>query len=148
MPQPVEIDPRGHRFSGAVTSLVIAATIVALDPHPTVAIALVAFQLVVFAIGGFHRLTASPYAWLYARSVRPRIGPPSELEDAAGPVFSQVVGTVFLAAALAALVVGATVLAYVTLALALVAALLNASIGLCLGCEMYLVLQRLQTSKA
>jgi hypothetical protein len=124
------------------------ATIVAVEAAPALAIALVGFQLVVFVVGGFYRLTASPYALLYARSVRPRIGPPPELEDSAGPVFSQVLGTLFLVAALVALVAGATVVAYIALALALVAALLNASIGLCLGCELYLVLQRLQTSKA
>ena len=147
MSQPVEIDPRGQRFNAAVTSVVIAAAVVALGVLPPVAIALTAFQLAVFAIGGFHRLTASPYALAYARSVRPRIGPPRQLEDSAGPVFSQVLGTLFLAAALAALVVGATVVAYIALALALFAALLNASIGLCLGCELHLILQRLQTSK-
>ena len=147
MSQPVEIDPRGQRFNAAVTSVVVAAAIVAVGTVPAVAIALVGLQLAVFAIGGFYRLTASPYALAYARGVRPRIGPPRELEDAAGPVFSQVVGTVFLAAALAALVAGATVAAYIALALALVAALLNASIGFCLGCELYVILQRLQTSK-
>lgn len=147
MSQPVEIDPRGQRFSAALTSIVLAATIVSVQPLSAVAILLAAFQLGVFALGGFYRLTASPYALVYARSIRPRIGPPPELDDSVGPVFSQVVGTLFLAAALAALVAGATVVAYVALALALVAALLNASIGLCLGCELHVILQRLQTSK-
>ena len=76
MSQPVEIDPRGHRFNAVLTSVVIAAAIVALGVAPALAIALTAFQLAVFAIGGFHRLTASPYALAYARAVRPRIGPP------------------------------------------------------------------------
>ncbi|HKY56566.1 MAG TPA: DUF4395 domain-containing protein [Aeromicrobium sp.] len=148
MSQPVEIDPRGHRFNAVLTSVVIAAAIVALGVAPALAIALTAFQLAVFAIGGFHRLTASPYALAYARAVRPRIGPPRQLEDAAGPVFSQVLGTFFLAAGLAALVTGATTVGYIALALALFAALLNASIGLCLGCELHLILQRLRTPKA
>jgi len=147
MSQPVQIDPRVLRFNAAVTSVVVAAAIVTVDTVPAGAIALVSLQLVAFVIGGFYRVTASPYALAYARSVRPRIGPPRELEDSAGPVFSHVVGTVFLAAALAALLAGATVVVYLALALALVAALLNASIGLCLGCELYVILQRLQTSK-
>lgn len=147
MSQPAEIDPRSQRFNAAVTSVVLAATIISAGPLPLVAIALAVLQLAVFATGGFYRLTASPYAVVYARSVRPRIGPPPELEDSAGPVFSQVIGTVFLAGALAALVAGATIVAYIALALALVAALLNASIGLCLGCELHVILQRLRTSK-
>jgi small-conductance mechanosensitive channel len=148
MSQPAQIDPRGHRFSGAATSIVLAAAILTLEPLRPAALLLVAFQLAVFAVGGFYRLTASPYARLYVRSIRPRIGPPRTLEDSAPPAFSQVVGTVFLAAALVALVLGATAVTYVALSLALLAALLNAAAGLCLGCELYLALQRLQTSKA
>jgi hypothetical protein len=148
MSQPAQIDRRGHRFSGVITAVVLAAAVVAIEPLRFVALALVVFQLAVFAVGGFYRLTASPYARLYARAIRPRIGPPQELEDSAPPAFSQVVGTVFAAVALAALVAGSAPVAYIALSLALLAALLNASVGLCVGCELYLVLQRLQTSKA
>jgi small-conductance mechanosensitive channel len=148
MSQPAQIDRRGHRFSGVLTTVVLAATIVTIEPLRPVALALVVFQLAVFAVGRFYRLTASPYARLYARAIRPRIGPPQELEDSAPAAFSQLVGVVFLATALVALVAGATAVAYIALSLALLAALLNASVGLCVGCELYLVLQRLQTSKA
>lgn len=147
MSQPAQIDPRGLRFAAVVTSVVLAAAIVAVEPAPIVALVLVVFQLGVFVVGGFFDLTASPYARLYARVVRPRIGPPAALEDAEPPVFSQVVGTVFAVLALLALLAGAPVLAYLALGLALLAAFLNASIGLCLGCELYLALQRLQTPK-
>jgi hypothetical protein len=37
---------------------------------------------------------------------------------------------------------GVTVLGLVATALALIAALLNAAVGFCLGCEMYLLLRR------
>jgi hypothetical protein len=149
MSQPPQIDPRGHRFSAVPTAIVLAAAIVTLEPVPVVATALVIFQLTVFAVGGFHDLSASPYAQFFKRVVRPRIGPPAELEDSAPPAFSQVVGAVFLAVVLIGLLVpGGTVVAYLGLAFALTAALLNASIQLCLGCELYLLLQRLQTSKA
>lgn len=148
MSQPTQIDPRGHRFNAVPTAIVLAAAIVTLEPLPAVATALVIFQLIVFLVGGFYNLGASPYAQFFKRVVRPRIGPPAEFEDSAPPAFSQVVGSVFLAVALAGLVIpGGTVVAYVGLAFALIAALLNASIQLCLGCELYLLLQRLQTSK-
>lgn len=148
MSQPAQIDRRGHRFSGALTAVVLAAAILTVEPLRFVALTLLAFQFAVFALGGFHRLTASPYARIFARAVRPRIGPPTELEDAAPAAFSQVVGTVFLTVALVALLAGATHVAYAAVSLALLAAFLNAAVGLCLGCELYLALQRLQTSKA
>ena len=148
MSQPAQIDPRGHRFNAVPTSVVIAAAIVTLETLPAVATVLVVFQFVVFVIGGFFNLQASPYAQFFARAVRPRIGPPAEWEDAAPPAFSQVVGSVLLAATVIALLIpGGIVAAYVALSLALVASLLNATVGLCLGCELYVVLQRLQASK-
>jgi len=148
MSQPAQIDPRGHRFNAVPTSAVLAAAILALEPLPAVATALVLFQFAVFVVGGFVNLQASPYARFFTRVVRPRIGPPAEWEDAAPPAFSQVVGAVFLGVAVIGLLIpGATVVAYAGLSLALVASLLNATVGLCVGCELYVLLQRLQTSK-
>jgi len=149
MSQPTQIDPRGHRFNAVPTAIVLAVAIVTLEPLPAVAAALVTFQLIVFLIGGFYNLSASPYAQFFQRVVRPRIGPPAEFEDSAPPAFSQVVGSVFLAVALVGLLIpGGTVVTYIGLAFALIAASLNASIQFCVGCELYLLLQRLQTSKA
>ena len=51
-------------------------------------------------------------------------------------------GFSFTAVALVAFLAGATTVGLVATAFALIAALLNASIGLCLGCELYLVLRR------
>jgi hypothetical protein len=136
MPQ---IDPRGARFAAAVTSAVLAAAL--LSPLP-LAIALVALQAAVFAVGaglGVHR---TPYAWVFRKLVRPRLEPPSELEDAAPPRFAQGVGLVFATVALVGFLTGATTLGLVATGLALVAALLNAVLGLCLGCELYLLSHR------
>ena len=47
-----------------------------------------------------------------------------------------------------ALLAGATALFYVATAFALVAALLNATVGLCLGCEMYLLARRIQPARS
>ncbi len=46
---------------------------------------------------------------------------------------------------LVALLAGASVLGLVAVGLALVAALLNAVVGFCLGCEIYLLLRRATT---
>lgn len=139
MSQPTQVDPRGLRFAAALTSVVLAAAL--LVPVP-VAIALLAAQGVVFAIGASGHLTRSPYAIVFARLVRPRIGPPAETEDARPPRFAQVVGLGFTVVALLGFVAGLTTLGYVATAFALVAALLNAAVGFCLGCELYLLARR------
>ena len=137
MPQ---IDPRGARFAAAVTSVVLAAAL--LSPRP-VAVVLIALQAVVFAVGAGLGVQRTPYAWVFRRVVRPRLGPPAELEDARPPRFAQLVGLVFAAVALIAFLVGADPVGLLATGLALVAALLNAVLGLCLGCELYLLSRRL-----
>jgi hypothetical protein len=128
-----QIDPRGPRFGAAVTSLVLAAVLL------TGSAVLLAVQAVVFALGARGR---SPYQALFKRL---RLTPPAELEDAAPPRFAQVVGLAFSTAGLLSFVGGATLLAMVFTGFALVAALLNATTGLCLGCEVYLLWKRTTT---
>jgi disulfide bond formation protein DsbB len=139
MPQ---IDPRGPRFAAAVTSVVLAAALLVSTP---VAIVLIAVQTVLFAIGAGLGLQHTPHAWVFRRLIRPRLGPPSELEDAAPPRFAQAVGLVFTSVALIGFLAGATTVGLVATGLALVAALLNAVLGLCLGCELYLLARRVTT---
>jgi hypothetical protein len=133
-----DIDPRGTRFGAALTTVVLAAVLV-LSSSPAVAGALLAVQAVVFALGSRGR---SPYVAVYRRLVRPRLGPPSELEDPRPPKFAQLVGLAFAGTGVLSFALGATTAALVLTGLALVAALLNASIGLCLGCEVYLLFRR------
>jgi len=66
----------------------------------------------------------------------------SHLEDAAPPRFAQGVGLAFVVVALGGFLAGADLVGYVATAFALAAALLNATIGLCLGCEAYLLGRR------
>lgn len=141
MSQPIQVDPRGLRFAAAVTAVVLAL-VLSIDSEP-VRLVLLAVQVAVFATGTLAGLRRSPYSLVFATFVRPRLGPPAELEDARPPRFAQLVGLVFTSVALIALLAGATTVALVATAFALVAALLNAVVGLCLGCEMYLVLRRL-----
>ncbi len=141
-PQPVaptQVDPRGLRVAAAITSLVVALVLVLPSPAREI---LLAAQVAVFAIAAFAGLHRSPYSTFYKLVIRPRIGPPAELEDSRPPRFAQVVGFSFTVVALLAFLAGATTVGLVATALALIAATLNASIGLCLGCELYLVLRR------
>ena len=141
MPQPTQVDPRGLRVNAGITAVVLALVLVV--PFEPVRLALLVLQVAVFATAAFVSLTASPWSIVFARLVRPRIGPPAQLEDARPPRFAQLVGLGFTTVALVALLAGATTVALVATAFALVAALLNAVGGLCLGCEMYLALRRL-----
>jgi hypothetical protein len=134
-----KVDPRGLRFAAGVTTVVLALTLVLNNPWP------LAVQAVVFAISVAFGVQASPYGQLFKRLIRPRIGPPKELEDAAPPRFAQLVGLVFAVAGLIGYLTGVTVLGVVATGFALVAAFVNAAVGLCLGCEAYLLIHRIRT---
>jgi hypothetical protein len=133
----IRIDPRGPRFAAAVTTVVLALALL-LGSGP-----ILLFQAVVFAVGATFGVQASPYGLLYKKLVRPRLGPPTETEDARPPQFAQTVGLVVAGAGLVGWAVGSSVALAVATAMALVAAFLNAAFGLCLGCELYLILLRL-----
>ena len=145
MSQPTQVDPRGLRFVAGITSVVLA---IALVTPIRVAVVLLGLQTIVFALGAFGSLPRAPYGLLFAKVVRPRIGAPAELEDSRPPRFAQLVGFLFLVIALTGFLSGATVVGYIATAFALIAALLNASVGFCLGCEMYLALRRFTPAKA
>ncbi|MDH6128221.1 DUF4395 domain-containing protein [Kitasatospora sp. GP82] len=129
----MQIDPRGPRFAAALTSLVLALVLI------TGSGALLAVQAAVFAIGSLAGLRYSPYSWLYRVLVRPRLGPPGELEDARPPRFAQAVGLVFATVGTIGYLTGLDWLGLTATALALGAAFLNAAYSYCLGCEMYLL---------
>ncbi|WP_248962505.1 DUF4395 domain-containing protein [Sphaerisporangium perillae] len=130
----MQVDPRSTRFSAVITTVVLA--LVLLTGNAWLLLA----QGVVFALGV---AGASPYGLIFRRLVRPRLGPPAELEDSTPPRFAQGVGLVFALAGLIGFAAQITVLALVATAAALLAAFLNAAFGFCLGCEMYLIIRRL-----
>jgi hypothetical protein len=137
--QPTKVDPRGLRFAAGVTTVLLALTLILNSAWP------LAVQAVVFAISVAFGVQASPYGQLFKRLIHPRLGPPRELEDAAPPRFAQLVGLVFAAAGLLGYLTGLTVLGVVATGFALVAAFVNAAVGLCLGCEAYLLIHRIRT---
>jgi hypothetical protein len=130
------VDPRGPRFGAAVTTVALALALL------TGWAWLLAVQAVVFAFGAAGR---SPYGVLYARLVRPRLGPPAELEDTRPLRFAQAVGLGVSVVALAALALPTAIVTVLALAAALAAAFLNAAFGICLGCEVYLLLRRVSS---
>ncbi len=135
---PARVDPRGLRFAAALTTAVLGSVLLTQSGW------LLGGQTAVFAVGAFIGLRRSPYAVVFARLVRPRIGAPDHTEDARPPKFAQLVGFAFASLGLVAFVAGATTLALVAVGLAFAAAFLNAAFGLCLGCELYLSVLRLK----
>ncbi|MFJ4037900.1 DUF4395 domain-containing protein [Microbacterium sp. NPDC090007] len=84
----------------------------------------------------------APWGVLYRQVVQPRLAPPTEFEDPRPPRFAQGVGLVVTAVGLVLHLAGVPWALPVAAAMAFVAAFLNAVFGLCLGCQLYLVLQR------
>jgi hypothetical protein len=140
-PRAVEagIDPRGPRVTAALTSLVLALVLV--TPQPVAAL-LLAAQVAVFAVGAVRGIQHTPYAVVFRTLVRPHLDAPHELEDPRPPRFAQAVGLGFTAIGLIGFLAGSAAVGLVATGLALVAALLNAVFGYCLGCEIYLLLRR------
>jgi hypothetical protein len=134
------LDPRGPRFAAALTAAVLAAVLVA-APGP-VATGLLGLQAALFAVGAWLGVARTPQGWLFRRLVRPRLAAPAHLEDPAPPRFAQAVGFGFAVAGLVGFLSGATLVGLVATGAALVAALLNAAFGFCLGCEIYLLAVR------
>lgn len=133
----MQVDPRGQRFSAALSAVVLAVVLV------TGSAWLLAAQAVIFGLGTVLGLTYSPYGVIYRLLVRPYLGPPREKEDAAAPRFAQGVGLVISSIGVIGYAVGLTPLGMAGAAAALAAAFLNAAFGLCLGCEMYVLIRRI-----
>ena len=132
----MDIDPRGPRFGALLTMVVFAVVLI------TGSAWVLAAQALVFATGAFLGLTKSPYGLLYRWLIRPRLGPPAELEAQAPPRFAQAVGLVISIVGVIGYGLGIVPLGIAAAALGLIAAVLNGVFGLCLGCEMYLMIRR------
>ena len=146
MSSSAQIDPRGQRFAAALTVVVLAVALVAAPSALTVG--LLAFQAGVFFIGGWSGPASTPYAWVFRTLVKPRLGPPAELEDARPPKFARGVGLAFATVGLVGYALDANLLGAIATGMALAAAFLNATTGFCLGCEMYLLIRRVTTNNA
>ncbi|WP_217183639.1 DUF4395 domain-containing protein [Streptomyces sp. AC495_CC817] len=84
----------------------------------------------------------APWGALFRSAVRPRLAPPTELEDPRPPRFAQGVGLFVVTIGLVLHLAGVPWALPIATAAAFLAASLNAAFGLCLGCQLYLLLQR------
>lgn len=131
--------PLASTTLGSDTWAVRSATLAqrALDPGflLTVVIALL------FLWGVLSPRTA-PWGVLFRRLVRPRLAPPTELEDPRPPRFAQGVGLFVVTLGLLLHLAGVPWALPIATAAAFIAAFLNAAFSFCLGCQIYLLLQR------
>jgi len=137
---PAGIDPRGPRFGAAITSVLLVITLL-LGSGPA-ATALLTVIALLFVLGVARGVQGTLQGLAFRAWVRPRLGPPPELEDPRPPRFAQLIGLVVVGIGLLLAALGVPAGVPVAAAVALVAAFLNAAFGLCLGCEMYLLLRR------
>ena len=135
---PTPIDPRGPRFNQAVLTIALVVGF-AFDWRAVVPI----FAVVLLAGAAFGP-RYGPFLRLYADLVRPRLSPPSELEDPRPPRFAAAVGVVFLVAASLAFLASLPALAWGLALVVAALAALAAVTGICVGCEIYLLLARLR----
>ncbi|WP_431835461.1 DUF4395 domain-containing protein [Cellulomonas sp. Y8] len=142
---PAGIDPRGPRVGAALTAVLLVVVLLLPGAAATVALAVVA---ALFAVGAVRGAQGSVQGLVYRGLVRPRLAPPAELEDPRPPRFAQLVGLVITGAGVLLALLGVPGAVVVAAALALVAAVLNAVFGLCLGCELYLLGVRVRHARS
>jgi hypothetical protein len=138
------IDPRGPRFGAGITGVLLLVVIGLWLSGLTLAATLVfAYIALVFAWGAFAGVQRHPYGLLFKKVVRPRLAPPTELEDPTPPTFAQGVGLVITVVGLGlSFIPGVGLALPIAAAAAFIAAFLNSVFAYCLGCQIYLLLVR------
>ncbi len=152
---PKGIDPRGPRFAASITTVLLAvATLLALTgtstAKATTTIAeraadpgfILLLVIALLFLWGVLSPRTQPWSVLYRRVIQPRLSPPTDLEEPRPPRFAQAVGLFVTSLGLVLHLAGVPWALSIAAALAFVAAFLNAVFGLCLGCQLYLLLQR------
>lgn len=137
------IDPRGPRFGATITATLLLITVfLALIGAQTAATILLTLIVALFAWGAFAGIARHPYGAIFKAFVRPKLAPPTELEDPRPPTFAQLVGLIVTGVGLLLALLGVPAAVPIAAAFAFVAAFLNAAFGYCLGCQIYLLLVR------
>lgn len=137
------VDPRQPRLGQGLTGVLLLAGYLLDQP---LFLPVLAMILALASLGG---PALNPYAWIF-RGIRSAgwLAAPRELEEAAPPRFSNTLGFAFLTVATLAHYLPEDPIRTVSWGLGLMVsalALLAAATGLCLGCELYVVVRRLAT---
>ncbi|MGV0716213.1 DUF4395 domain-containing protein [Mycolicibacterium sp. XJ662] len=141
-PTTADVDVRGPRFTAWVTTAVLVMALLLSAVSELGAALLLGGQAAVFAVGAALGPRRHPYGRVFAHLIAPRLGPATEREPVPPLKFAQLVGLVFATAGAVGFATGLTALGLLATGLALVAALLNAAFGICLGCQLYPLVAR------
>jgi len=101
-----------------------------------------ALLVALFAWGAFAGIQRHLYGLLFKALIRPRLKPPTELEDPIPPTFAQGIGFVITLVGLVLHLAGVPWALVIATSIAFIAAFLNSVFGYCLGCQIYLLLVR------
>lgn len=143
MTAPAGIDPRSPRFGAGITA-VLLLMVIGLNLSGFVFASVILFAVIgaLFAWAAFAGIRRHPYGLIFRALVRPRLKPPTELEDPTPPTFAQGVGFVITGVGLVLHLLGVPYALVVAASAAFIAAFLNSVFAYCLGCQIYLLLVR------
>ncbi len=131
------IDSRGPRTNQAIVGI---GALVAFLLQQEWIILLLALQLIVGLTLG-RRFCLPCRLWFDV--LQPRVGE-GRIEDARVPRFANIIGAIFLTAATVLLYAGFATAGWALSLIVAALALLAASTGVCVGCEMYMILARIR----
>lgn len=144
MAPPAQVDSKVPRAKAAFHALLPASAFLLDAVSPLAAIGLVAFTGLAMAASVLGGPRASLFGRLYVHVLRPAFKlSPGEPEAAAPHRFAEVVGVLFLIGSTAALLAGADLAGWVLALIVSALAALNWLAGICVGCQMYLLLKRM-----
>jgi hypothetical protein len=127
-----QIDPRGHRFGGALSAVLLAVAFLAAVPWLVAAVSLALWLSALF--GTRYSILGRP--WPFIRRTL-QLGPPAALEGEYPPRFAQAFGAVVLTVSVLLFAAGASVAAWLLVGAVAALQILLAATGYCLGCRLY-----------
>ncbi|MDA0249541.1 MAG: DUF4395 domain-containing protein [Actinomycetota bacterium] len=141
---PAEIDARVSRFTATVTAAVLATALAVATVNPPVAAAILAVQAVIFGIGAVRGPLQHPYGRAFDSLIAPRLGPAAKLDAVAQVRFAQMLGFFFCVVGATGFALGAPMIGWISAGFALIAAVMRAVFGICLGKGPYMLVCRLR----
>ncbi len=128
------VDARAMRFGALISTIVLGLSILL---GPDLGLVPLALQTLVFALAAVMGLHTQPYVVIFHRYVENRLASGPQPEPTHPPRFAQGLGLVLAILGLLAGVVGASLVFYLVVGLAVIASGLNAAFEYCIGCKLY-----------
>lgn len=127
-----QIDPRGHRFGGALSAVLLGVAFIASAPWLVAAVALALWVSALF--GTRYSILGRP--WPFVRRTL-GLGAPSALEGEYPPRFAQAFGAVVLTVSVLLFAAGVWLAAWLLVGAVAALQIVLAATGYCVGCRLY-----------